>query len=97
VDPRARRGAAFHVDRVATRELLVLDLRQLLACGVLEDVDLVDAQRLAVDLVPALALVVLDPRIVAGRRELLLHLEAMEIAHAATIAPADCAHLTPCR
>ncbi len=61
---------------VSRAELLLLDRRYLVAVTVLEDEGVADPQGLAVDLVDALALVVLDPRVIADRNELLLDLEA---------------------
>ena len=57
-------AVTFDLHRVARAELLLLDRRHLVAVTVLQDEGVTDPQRLAVDLVNAIALVVLDPGVI---------------------------------
>src|SRR3954454_7816173 len=96
VDRRHRPPVALDRHRVAHVELALLDLRHLAPGAVLEHERLADAQRLPVDLVDPVAVLVLDPGVIPDRRELLPHLEAPDLrsvaampqeSHARTLAP----------
>ena len=73
VDGRGGVASALDGDLVADAQLALLDPRDLVARGVLEDEGLPEANRLAVDLVGPLALLVLDPEVIADRQQLLAH------------------------
>ena len=74
VDSRLR-AAALDRHLVADAEHLLLDLRQLVAAGILEDEGVARPNGFAVDLEHPVAVVVLDPEVVPDRHELLAHLE----------------------
>src|SRR4051794_623638 len=73
---RHRLPVPLDLHGVADVELLLLDLKELLTRGALEDECAPDPKRLAVDLECALAGFGLDPGVVADREQLLLHLVA---------------------
>ena len=73
VDGRGGVASALDGDLVADGQLALLDPRDLVARGVLEHEGLAQAKGLAVDLVGPLALLVLDPEVVADRQQLLAH------------------------
>ena len=85
VDRRDLVAAALDRDLVANAELALLNPDQLLPRGTLDHEGLSYAKRLAVDLVGAFALVVLDPVVVADREQLLAHLEALTVGLVAAI------------
>src|SRR6185436_14243293 len=76
LDRRVRGAGALDHHLVADAELALLDLRDLVATGVLEDERVAEAHRLAVDPEGAVALLVLDPVVVSDRDQLLAHLVA---------------------
>ena len=79
-------ASALDGDLVADGQLALLDPRDLAAGGILEDEGLAQADRLAVDLVGPVALLVLDPEVVADGEELLAHEEALARALVAAVA-----------
>src|SRR6185436_5536022 len=76
LDRRVRAAGALDHHLVADAELALLDLRDLVATGILEDERVPEAHRLAVDPEGAVALLVLDPVVVSDRDQLLAHLVA---------------------
>ena len=75
----ALKVAALDRHLVADGELLLLDLRQVGAVGVLQDERLSQPRRLAVDLEDLVTVGVLDPEVVADGEDLLAHLETLAL------------------
>src|SRR5262249_12627698 len=78
---------ALDLHGVAHAHHLLLDLGELLPLRALKDQRLPDAQGFAIDLVDALATVILDPKVVADRDQLLAHLIAGRVATSAKRRP----------
>src|SRR3954470_15417204 len=72
-------AVALDGDLVADAQLALLDPRGLLARAVFEHEGLPGAKRLAVDLVGALSLAILDPEVVADRQQPFAHHEALAV------------------
>ena len=80
VDRRGCVATAFDGDLVPDAQLALLDPGYLVSRGVLQHKGLPEAKRLAVDLVPALALVVLDPEVIADRKQPFAHEKPLALA-----------------